>query len=236
MIGWVERLGADFCVILLAKYPEKGRVKVRLARQIGDDFVVGLCRYFILDSLAMLRRSGIPFVVCFHPADKLGAFEAWLGAQCECIPQRGSDLGERLRNGFVDAFSKGFRGAMAIGSDSPDLPERIVIEAREALEIHDAVIGPSLDGGYYLIGFKSNTFLPKAFEGITWSTDTVFRETVDRLKEAVRDVFILPPWNDVDTFNDLIGLWKSSKNPNFSSSETMKYILQHMEILSGGGH
>jgi len=123
-----------------------------------------------------------------------------------------------------------------MGSDSPDLPEEVIIEAREALEIHDAVIGPSLDGGYYLIGFKSNAFLPKAFEGITWSTDAVFRETMARLKEAVRDVFILPPWNDVDTFDDLIGLCKSIRNPNFSSSETMKYLLQHIGILGRGGH
>lgn len=229
-------MGADLCAILLAKYPERGRVKARLARQIGDDLVVELYRHFIMDSLAMLRRSGIPFVVCFHPADKREAFEALSGAGCECIPQRGRDLGERLMNGFVDAFSKGFRGAIAIGSDSPDLPEGIVIEARDALGIHDVVIGPSLDGGYYLIGFKSNTFLPKAFDGIAWSTDAVFRETVDRLKEAALDVLILPPWSDVDTLDDLIGLCKGGRNQNFNSSETMKYVLQHAEILGGGGH
>ena len=157
------------------------------------------------------------------------------GAGCEGIPQRGRDLGERLRNGFADAFSKGFRGAMAIGSDSPDLPEGIVIEAREALEVHDVVIGPSIDGGYYLIGFKPDTFLPKAFDGIAWSTDAVFRETVDRLKEAALDVLILPPWSDVDTLDDLIVLCKGGRNPSFNSSETMKYVLQHAEILGGGG-
>jgi len=227
-------LGDDLRVILLVKYPEKGGVKVRLARQIGDDFVVELYRKFVMDSVIMLRRSGIAFVVCYHPADKLEAFKAWLGTGFEYVPQRGSDLGERLKNGFMDVFSKGLRGAMAIGSDSPDLPAKVVVEAREALELHDAVIGPSPDGGYYLIGFKSTTFLPKAFEGIAWSTDAVFRETMDRLREAARDVFILPPWSDVDTFDDLVGLCKGMRNPNFTHSETMKYLLQHMEVLIGG--
>jgi len=228
-------LGAESRVILLVKYPEKGGVKMRLARQIGDDFAVELYRNFVMDSLAMLKRSGIPFIVCFHPADKLEAFRAWLGPQCEYVPQRGSDLGERLKNGFMDIFSKGFCGAMAIGSDSPDLPEEIVIEAREALELHDAVIGPSTDGGYYLIGFKSDTFLPKAFEGIAWSTDAVFVETVDRLRDAALDVLVLPPWSDVDTFDDLVDLCKGIRNLDFASSETMKYLIQHGEGLIGGG-
>lgn len=227
-------MGAELCVILLVKYPEKGGVKMRLARQIGDDFAVGLYRNFVMDTIAMLRRSGIPFVVCFHPADRLEAFRAWLGPQCEYVPQRGSDLGERLRNGFADAFAKGFRGAIAIGSDSPDLPEEVAIEAREALELHDAVIGPSTDGGYYLIGFKSDAFLPNAFEGIAWSTDAVFGETVERLRDAALDVFVLPRWSDVDTFDDLMGLREGIRNPDFASSETMKYLLRHMKYFGGG--
>lgn len=228
----VENLKNDVCILLLVKYPEKGKVKVRLARRIGDDFVVELYRNFVLDSLSTLKRSGISFVICFYPADTLEKFKTWLGAHYEYIPQRGKDLGERLKNGFVDVFSRGFMSAMAIGSDSPDLPEDILEEAQEALEMHDVVIGPSPDGGYYLIGFKLNKFLPEAFDGITWSTEVVFRETIERLKEVGRDVFILPPWNDVDEFDDLKGLGK--RNSNFCSSETMKDLLQHREILNGG--
>ena len=227
-------LGTDICALLLAKYPESGSVKVRLAQLIGDDLAVELYRNFVLDSLSMLNKSGVSFAICFYPADSLERFKAWLGTRYEYIPQRGRDLGERLKNGFTEAFSRGFSSAMAIGSDSPDLPEGILLEARDALKIHDVVIGPSPDGGYYLIGFKSDTFLPEAFEGITWSTEMVFRETMKRLKEAGRDVFILPPWNDVDTYDDLKALEK--RNSKFGSSETMRYILKHGEILSGGKH
>jgi len=225
--------GTDVCALLLAKFPECGGVKVRLARQVGDDAATELYRNFVLDSLSMLNRSGIPFLICFHPADSLDRFRAWLGIRYDYMPQRGRNLGERLRNGLLDALSRGFRGTMAIGSDSPDLPEAIILEARDALQVHDVVIGPSPDGGYYLIGFKSDAFLPEPFEGIAWSTATVFRETMKRLKGGGRDVFILPPWNDIDTYDDLKAF--GMRNSRCSSSQTMRYLFKHGDMLNGGG-
>ena len=119
-----------------------------------------------------------------------------------------------------------------MASDCPDLPEEILLEANSALENHDAVIGPSTDGGYYLIGFQRTTFSSKAFEGIAWSTASVFKETIEKLKHERRTIQVLPEWSDVDTFEDLKALATRSGNSIFGSSSTMKYLNDHQEILS----
>jgi rSAM/selenodomain-associated transferase 1 len=224
-------MGMVSCVLMLVKYPEKGKVKVRLTRRIDDDLVVRIYRNFVLDSLSVLKRSGIPFIVCFHPADSLDRFEGWLGTQYDYMPQRGRDLGERLRNGLADVIERGYKSAMAIGSDTPDLPEDILLQGRTALETHDVVIGPSPDGGYYLIGFRRSAFLPEAFEGIKWSADTVYLKTVRKLEAAGRSIHVLPVWWDIDTFDDLVALDRGNRNPNFASSETMQFLRRHGEII-----
>lgn len=224
-------MGMDSCVLMLVKYPEKGNVKVRLTTRIDDDLVVRFYRNFVLDSLSVLKRSGIPFIVCFHPADSLDRFERWLGTQYDYMPQRGRDLGERLRNGLADVFEKGYKSAMAIGSDTPDLPEDILLQGRTALESHDVIIGPSPDGGYYLIGFRRSAFLPEAFEGIKWSADTVYLETVRKLEASGQSIHVLPVWWDIDTFDDLIALDRGNRNPDFASSETMQFLRRHWDII-----
>ena len=96
---------------------------------------------------------------------------------------------------------------MCIGNPE-DLPEEILQEAIIALEDHGAVIGPSPDGGYYLIGFTQETFSPKTFEAVTWSTAKVFKETISKLKDQRQSIRILPKWSDVDALADLQGLIK----------------------------
>ena len=89
-----------------------------------------------------------------------------LGDEFSYIPQTGDDLGERMKLAFLRCFSEGARSVVLIGSDIPDLPARIVDEAFRALDENDAVIGPAADGGYYLIGFKRDTFNGNVFPGI----------------------------------------------------------------------
>lgn len=215
----------------MVKYPEKGKVKVRLSRETDETFAVDLYRNFVLDELSMLERSSIPFVVCFDPADAMKKFKDWLGSEYEYLAQRGEDLGERLSNGLSDAFSMGVENAIVMGSDIPDLPEKILLEACAALETNDAVIGPSPDGGYYLIGFQKTAFLPSVFKGIAWSTETVFRKTVEKLRRVGSSYYTLPSWADIDTLRDLENLFERSVDSVFSSSKTMMYLSQHREML-----
>jgi glycosyltransferase A (GT-A) superfamily protein (DUF2064 family) len=111
-----------------------------------------------------------------------------------------------MRNGFIDGFAMGYKRVVLIGSDIPDLPLGSIREAFASLGKKDVVIGPAYDGGYYLIGFKDKTFCPQVFEGIAWGTQTVFDETMKKLKRLRRAVHILPYQRDIDAVEDLRNL------------------------------
>ena len=193
----------DRCLLFFIKSPEKGKVKSRLASVIGDKPAANLYRDFITQMLSTLKRGDFPFYICFYPKNALKGLREWLGGQYQYIPQKGKDLGERMRNGFIGAFEIGFRRVVLIGSDIPDLPLEFVEEAFTSLKKKDAVIGPALDGGYYLIGFKDKTFSPQVFEGMAWGTETVFGETMNILKKLMQNVHTLPYRRDIDTIEDL---------------------------------
>ena len=219
------------CILLFVKYPEKGMVKKRLSEEIGADASVALYKNFVLDLLASVKGLSIPLWICFYPEDHSEKFSLWLGAQYRFIPQKGKDLGERMKNAFSHAFYHGFRKVILIGSDIPDLPNDFIDSAFLSLATSDAVIGPSHDGGYYLIGFGSDLFVPEIFEGITWGSNTVLQETLEILRLKGKKVHSLPEWGDVDTLSDLRDLQKRNQNTFFSHSGTMAYISAHKHII-----
>ena len=172
------------CILLLLKYPEEGYVKSRLAKQIRGTIVVELYRNFIFDILSMLKNTTLPIIILYSPPNAQKKFERMLGTHYEYIPQKGNNLGERLKNGFTHVYNKAWINAIALASDIPDRSEDIVLEACATVKNKDVVIGPSPDGGYYLIGFKRTTFFPEIFDKIAWSTNTVFQKTIERVKKA----------------------------------------------------
>ena len=193
----------DRCLLFFIKSPEKGKVKSRLASVIGDERAANLYRDFTTQMLSTLRRGDFPFHICFYPYNALKGVKKWLGDQHHYIPQKGKDLGERMSNAFRKAFDTGFKRVVLVGSDIPDLPLEFTEEAFFSLKEEDAVIGPSYDGGYYLIGFKDKTFSPRVFEGMAWSSEKVFAETMKVLKQLNQSVHILPYRRDIDTIEDL---------------------------------
>lgn len=170
---------------------------------VGDDMALNLYRGFLLTMLSTLQEGKFPFYLCFYPENSLNDLKEWLGGNYRYLSQRGKDLGERMRNGFAQAFAKGFKRVVLIGSDIPDLPLAFIEEAFTSLEEKDAVIGPAYDGGYYLIGFKNGTFVPQVLEGIPWGTESVFEDTMKILKQKKKKVHILQRWRDIDTIEDL---------------------------------
>ena len=154
-------MNKDCCLIMFAKYPEKGKVKSRLSRYWDEDVVARLYFCFIEDLLARLSTGDYLFRIAYHPGEKKSDFVRLFGDTFSYIPQIGEDLGERMHNVFCHCFSEGFRSVVIIGSDSPDLPFRIVRDAFQALDTHGAVIGPAFDGGYYLIGFSRECIVPR---------------------------------------------------------------------------
>jgi rSAM/selenodomain-associated transferase 1 len=216
---------------MCVKLPERGKVKSRLAASVGEDIAADLYRCFVKDIIEMLRGSEHPFTIYFHPPDSKKSIVQWLGDTCKLLPQTGDDLGQRMKNAFCEVFSQGIGSAILIGSDSPDLSIAIIDKALSSLSGHDAVVGPSYDGGYYLIGFRADTFLPDVFDGIPWSTPDVFLKTMEIFARKGFLVDILPQWRDIDTLDDLKTLYIENRYTPFACSATMRYVENNKSVL-----
>ena len=208
------------CILFFVKYPVPGKVKTRLAEQIGAGAATGLYKNFVADILATLKSLDLNLKIVFEPPDSKGQFQQWLGKEYSYIAQAGQDLGQRMKHAFLQAFSERFNRVVAIGSDSPDLPTEYLDLAFGALDTNDVVIGPSSDGGYYLIGFTRGSFSPEAFERIIWSSDEVYDQTVNILKQHRQNLFLLPQWYDVDTLADMEEFVFRNKNTVFNQSDS----------------
>ncbi len=189
---------------LFAKWPEAGRVKTRLAVETSPEFAADIARTFLLDTLARLSElAGCDQFVAYDPPDAQPKFAELIKGRTPPIhleAQSAGDMGTRLETFCERRFDDGYEAAILIGSDSPNLPVTILRDAIQLLQAHDAVVGPTTDGGYYLIGIRR--LLP-IFAGIAWSTDRVFPETIERLITANVPYAVLPQWYDVDTLADL---------------------------------
>lgn len=212
------------CVLFFVKYPAVGRVKTRLAKQLGRKTASDLYKNFVNDILAMLNNLNVSLKIFFAPPDTKKQIQQWLGEKYSYAPQIGQGLGQRMKNAFLQAFSEGFKSVIIIGSDSPDLPADFINRALSVLNTHDVVIGPSSDGGYYLIGFVRDAFLPEVFEEISWGSDSVFEQTINILKQHKQKLYLLPQWYDVDTSEDLKSLLLRNKNTAFTKSATISHL------------
>jgi hypothetical protein len=217
------------CLLLFVKYPDKGKVKSRLSKEFGEDTVLLLYEAFVLDVLDTLNKGKYRFKICFHPPSAQDKIVSWLGKSYLYMPQNGSDLGEKMKNAFASTFSEGFKKIILIGSDIPDLPKEIIDEAFAS--DGEAVIGPATDGGYYLIGFKHDTFLPHIFERMEWSTGSVFERTMEIFRTHSCKVHILPQWRDVDTPEDLRAFYERNRSTAFMHSRTIEFITKNMKKL-----
>lgn len=219
------------CILLFVKLPEKGKVKSRLALHVGEDVALRLYENMVLDVIDMLKSGRFPFRICYTPPDARDQMTGWLGQGYDYQLQTGGDLGDRMEEAFAGVFSGDVEEALLIGSDIPGLTAEVIEEAFTSLLTNDAVIGPADDGGYYLIGFRKNTFFPRIFHDMVWSTNTVFRKTVDRLHEASRKVHILPELTDVDTVEDLKTLLSQVKGPQSEPSRTRSFLEQRCKDI-----
>ena len=220
-------------VLFFVKYPSPGMVKKRLANQCNNIQITELYRLFVLDILETLKKTRYSIIICYYPSKSYEFFIQWLGNDYTYLPQQGTSLGEKMQQVFYDGFSLGYQQLLLIGSDIPDIPQCLVEDSSLQLDSHDVVIGPSIDGGYYLIGCKYSGFEPGIFRDIPWSTSQVFAETIKRLITFNKKTYVLPPWQDVDTKNDLLALYNRNQTTRFKHSKTMSYLRQQIQdILS----
>ncbi|MGR3309765.1 MAG: TIGR04282 family arsenosugar biosynthesis glycosyltransferase [Candidatus Brocadiales bacterium] len=205
----------DNSLLIFLKYPEAGEVKTRLARGIGGEKAARLYRLFVDATLKRtLDRNELYEQLLFYaPVERGSEIKSWIGGSggdkvtLSLQPQIGSDLGERMLNALKAAFSNGAKKAVIIGTDSPTLDKETIYEAFYLLKNTDIVIGPAVDGGYYLIGAS----LPaprEIFIGIDWGSNKVFEQTIKRIRGGNASYSLLPLHYDVDNLEDLRTLKK----------------------------
>jgi len=187
---------------VMAKAPRPGRVKTRLAPPLTleESAAINVC--FLRDTTeniaAVAAVGGAAGVISYTPVGEEALFDGLLPPDFALLPQRGDGFGERLFASAQDLLACGFGSVCLIDSDSPTVPAAAFEQAVAALQQPGdrIVLGPSSDGGYYLIGMKRAH--AGVFAGITWSTAAVFAETVEAAEKAGIEVVMLPLWYDVD--------------------------------------
>lgn len=188
-------------LIIFAKNSVPGKVKTRLAQSHGDAFAFEVYERLVgITEKESLLLSNTDIHVYFSDT----ITESPWSNQKKFV-QKGTDLGERMKNAFEQGFSMGYQRIIGIGTDLPDLDAKIMSEALSKLESTDTVFGPSEDGGYYLIGMRK--MIPEIFDNKPWSTDSLLRITLDELISLHFSTSQLEPLNDIDTIDDLKSSW-----------------------------
>jgi uncharacterized protein len=197
-------------LLLFARLPEAGKVKTRLAAQIGDQRALALYEAMLRDTLATIGQSSpeLEIEVMWAPsATATGeALRRTFGDRTVSM-QTGNDLGDRMAMAFSERFFfHRTEKIVAIGVDDPSLTRETIDHAFALLDSCEWVIGPATDGGYYLIGCRAPAFDTEAFQGIDWGSNTVLKTTLHKIREWTATVAVLPMHTDIDGAADLAGL------------------------------
>ncbi len=186
-------------VLIFARTPEPGKVKTRLAADIGDERALSIYERLLEHTCDTVLRSGYPTKV--YVSGDIPEHDNWSRAGFARYPQSSGTLGERMHAAFSDAFRDGIRAVVIIGTDCPGLKPSHLHDAFKRLETSEAVVGPAEDGGYVLLGLTSP--IRRIFENKHWSTDTVLRATLADFRALEMSYTLLEPLRDVDTVEDL---------------------------------
>ena len=189
---------------IFAKYWEPGQVKTRLAPAIGARAASRLYRACLTALLRRFAASAEQLRLIYAPADRHVEFANLAGAAWQLRAQGEGDLGQRMARHLAAALQAGAKRVVLIGSDSPDLPSEYIAQAFDALKRSPVVLGPTADGGYYLVGVSGT--VPPIFSGIAWSSPAVWSQTLRGLEQAGCPYTVLPEWYDVDEAADLVRL------------------------------
>jgi len=189
---------------VMAKAPVTGEVKTRLLPAVTAEEAAELSRALLVDQLKHLQEfDAADFYLAFAPDDARLLMENLAPPCFRLFPQEGADLGARMEAAFKRLFDIGHRNIVLIGGDLPPMPLRYFAEAYAFLATSNqrVVLGPSRDGGYYLVGCNQPT--PQIFQGMRWSHSAVLAQTQDKLASLKIDYHLLPTWFDIDTPADL---------------------------------
>lgn len=196
-------------LIIFLKAPRVGTVKTRLAQAIGAERACAAYRELAERVLDVAEKFGVA-ELRFSPDDALDEIQPWLRRNGTAHPQGDGDLGARMHRAFADAFERGAERVVIIGSDCVEIQTSDLRSAFRELKTHDLVVGPAIDGGYWLIGLRAPQ--PEIFREIAWSSDQVLGQTLQRAKSQGLKIQLLRILSDIDTEDD----WRqylASKSP-----------------------
>jgi uncharacterized protein len=202
-----DRLGSNVLIVFV-KQPRPGGVKTRLTPALSAADAAELYRVLAEEEIrnTVPRPGEYTRLFFFDPSSSPAAMSEWLPEET-LMSQRGADLGARMSAAFDEAFHRGARRAAVIGTDVPWVTRARVAEAFAALDGHDVALGPTADGGYYLVAVDQPR--PELFRGIAWSTPSVLVSTVDRAGALGLRVQMLGELPDIDTFDDVRAHWEA---------------------------
>lgn len=193
------------------RIPMYGKVKKRLAAEIGEEAALKAYKSMLNVTIDNVSRLQDTDIFGFYEGERtslnitLSSFrtdgQKGFPEKISLIPQRGKNLGGRMYNAIQCLFAKGYEHVSLIGVDSPDLPLSFIVDAFKRLEFYELVIGPSEDGGYYLIGITKPIKI--LFTNIHWGSSNVLNETISRAEDSRISYFLLPGWYDIDNLNNL---------------------------------
>ena len=191
-------------ILLFTKNPELGKVKTRLAKTIGNERALEIYKKLLTHTQSIASPIDADKFVFY--SDTINETDQWSAADYYKKLQFNGDLGQRMAAAFQEAFSLGYQSICIIGSDCYELTSAIISEAFSKLSDHDVVIGPTHDGGYYLLGMK--LLYKPLFLNKSWSTDTVFSDTINDFDTLSLTSYRLIKLSDVDEEKDLPEHWK----------------------------
>lgn len=224
-------------ILIMAKRPEAGQTKTRLCPPFTADEAAQLYECFLKDVTAIVRsvqreHPDVEPFIAYTPKESRSYFEQ-LAPDFSLVPQVGADLSQRLDGVLTDCLQQGYGRVVAINSDSPDLPVEYLAQAFDRLNDNnvDIVLGPSDDGGYYLIGMSR--YWPRLVSDVEMSTANVLRDTLTIAAEAGAAVSLLPEWYDVDTIHDLDRLHSTLRQtPGPLAFYTQLFLHEHRHYHS----
>lgn len=191
-------------LIVFTKLPVAGKVKTRLAKKLGSDVAASFykaCTENLFSSLSEIQQNKADIYIFYHEENDLSEIKNWIGNGYSYYQQKGKNLGDKMYNAFNLIFSLGYEKVIIIGADIPDIDNTLLSKAFRELDGNQCVIGPTNDGGYYLLGFRSK--LIDVFSGVEWSSGLVLNTTIKKLEQHSVTFHLLDALIDIDTLEDL---------------------------------
>jgi rSAM/selenodomain-associated transferase 1 len=221
--------GGDCTLVIMAKAPKPGTVKTRLAQCLPPPAVTALYRCLLDDTMTLAQSVGNVEVAIMCPASDVDDLARLAGNSARVVAQTGEGLAAGLTSVFAHFAATGQQRIIAFNSDSPHLPASVLQRAFEALATSDVVIGPTHDGGYYLVGAKATH--PGLFKGDGMGTSSALETLLKRVRAQGLSVRLADPFYDIDVASDLIRLNEELRLSPPRAPRTAAWLVQWRQVV-----